>query len=101
MVEGKKKRAPTKWMMHVKSTMKMPENKGKAFKEILQIAATTYKKSPAEGKKKKAKRTRKCKYGRTKKGKCRRKYGGNKGDESRSRRDYGRKRRSRRRRRKR
>ncbi len=33
-------------------------------------------------------RKRRCKYGKTRKGKCRKKYGGNKGDQSRSRRDY-------------
>jgi hypothetical protein len=96
---GGKKRPMTAWMRHVKETMRLPGNKGKQLKEILKMAKLTYKRSPVE--KKMKKKTRKCKYGKTRKGKCRKKYGGNKGDESRSRRDYRRSRKKRRRRRRR
>ena len=41
---GTKTRKPNKWLLLVKKTMAMKKNKGKSFKQILQIAKASYKK---------------------------------------------------------
>jgi len=40
----KTKKAPNKWLIHVKAEMKKSSNKGKKFKDVLKEAKKTYKK---------------------------------------------------------
>tara|TARA_B100000795_G_scaffold250087_1_gene218024 strand:+ start:5779 stop:6291 length:513 start_codon:yes stop_codon:yes gene_type:complete len=69
MTVGGKKRKLSKWIIHVMETKKA--NAGKAFKDILKMAAKTYKKSPETKHKKIHKKQRTYKKG--KKGKKKKK----------------------------